>query len=347
MQRKLTVLILLIIFIVSSVGCSQNSQDDYIAKVNDQKISKADFELRVKQGAAMNNFDLEDPQYAPYIDIFKLQILDRMIDELLLENEARNVRKLEVNEEDVDKELTAIKEQFNSQEEFTQYFKEQLQMDEKDIKKAIETQLLVQALYEEVTKDITETNTDIEKYYEENKAEFFQDEQVKARHILVKTEEEAKEIIRLITEENQDMGELAVLKSIEPAAKTTKGDLGYFGRGAMVKPFEDAAFALEVGEITTEPVQTTFGYHVIKLEDKIPAKQLSFEEVKDELKDRFLYEEKSQVFATFMEDLKEKATIENKLQEEIDAKNQASQEENQEETDGEKEANDDDKENEQ
>ncbi|MFZ7104729.1 MAG: peptidyl-prolyl cis-trans isomerase [Peptococcaceae bacterium] len=326
MQRKIIISMLLIMFIISALGCSKESQD-YVAKVNDQVITQQEFDSRVDQGAAMNNFDLEAPEYAAYKDMFKLQILDRMIDELLLENEAQNVHNLEVKQEEVEAEFSSIKDQFSSQEEFTNYFQDQLKMTEQDIKDAIKTQLLVQALYEEVTKDITQSDVDVQKYYEENKDEFYQEEQVKARHILVKTEEEAREIIRLITEENEDMAELAVLKSIEPAAKSSKGDLGYFGRGYMVKPFEDAAFALEVDEITKEPVQTTFGYHVIRVEDRMPAKQRSFDEVKAELEERFLYEAKSDAFAEYMEDLKSKATIDNKLQKQIDEEQNKAQDE--------------------
>ncbi|KJS85670.1 MAG: hypothetical protein JM58_08005 [Peptococcaceae bacterium BICA1-8] len=319
MQKKRIILLLLIILTFTVVGCNKQDNSQYVAKVNGQIITEGDFSLRVDQAAAMNNFDLSDPQYAGYKEMFELQIIERMIDEVLLENEARNVRKLVVNKEDVESELAAIKEQFESDKEFTSYFKDQLKMEEKDIKVAIETQLLVQALYEEVTKDVTTTGVDIKQYYDDHQEEFYQEEMVRARHILVKTKEEAQEIIRLITEEKQEMADLALLKSIEEAAKTTKGDLGYFGRGQMVKPFEDAAFALGIGELSMEPVESSFGWHVIRLEDKLGDKQQTFDEVKDELEERFIFEEKSEAFAVYMEDLKNKAEIENKLQERVEA----------------------------
>ncbi|MDK2823047.1 MAG: hypothetical protein PWQ67_101 [Clostridia bacterium] len=331
MPKKIIVLMLLIVFILTAVGCNKQENAEYVAKINDQVITKTEFEKRVNQAAAMNNFNLDDPQFAAYKQMFELQILDRMIDEVLLENEARNVRELKVNKEDIDSELSSIKGQFNSEEEFRNYFKEQLKMDEEEIKKVIENQLLVQALYEDVTKDITSTDTNIEQYYKEHKEEFYQEEQIKARHILVKTEEEAKEIIRQITEENKDMADLAALKSIEPAAKTTKGDLGYFGRGMMVKPFEEAAFALKVGEITKTPVQTSFGWHVIRVEDRLEAKQRTFDEVKAELEERFIFEEKSEAFAKFLDDLKSKAKIENKLQAQIEAEKEKVKKEEKEE----------------
>jgi len=326
MRKKTIVVMLVIVFIMTAVGCNKTENKEYVAKVNGKIITQTEFDKRVNQAAAMNNFNLGDPQLAAYKDMFKLQILDRMIDEILLEDEANN-RKLKVNKEDVDAEITSIKGQFDSNEEFKRYFEEQLKMTEKDIKEAIETQLLIKALYEDVTKDITSTDTDIQKYYEEHQEEFYQEEQVKARHILVKTEEEAKEIIKQIVDEGQDMAQLAVLKSIEPSAKDTQGDLGYFGRGVMVKPFEDAVFALDIGEITKTPVQTTYGYHVIRVEDKLEAKQRKFEEVKDELEERFIFREKSAAFTSFVNELRNEAEIENKLEEKIKAEQEKAAEE--------------------
>jgi len=88
---------------------------------------------------------------------------------------------------------------------------------------------------------------------------------VRASHILVKTEEEAKELLAKL-EDGADFGELAQEYSLCPS-KRDGGDLRFFGKGMMVKPFEDAAFALEVGQVS-EPVETQFGWHLIKLTDK-------------------------------------------------------------------------------
>jgi parvulin-like peptidyl-prolyl isomerase len=325
-KKRILAFVLLILLIFTVVGCNNQDTGEYVAKVNGQVITLKDFEARLSQVAAINGFDLENPQMAAYKDMFELQTLDGMIDELLLLTEAKN-RKLEVKKEDLTDQISGMKSQFASDKEFSAYLKDYMNMTEKEFEKILEDSLLVQALFEDVTKDINSTDVDIEEYYNENKEAFYQEEQIRARHILVKTKEEAAEIIKLITEEGQDMGELAMLKSTEEAAKTTKGDLGYFGRGRMVKPFEDAAFALDVGEITQEPVETTFGWHVIRVEDKKAAYQQTFEEVKDDLEQSFINEAKNNAFIEFMADIKEKAEIENKLQEEIQAKlEKASQE---------------------
>lgn len=88
---------------------------------------------------------------------------------------------------------------------------------------------------------------------------------VRASHILVKTEDEAKDLLNKLNE-GADFSELAQEYSLCPS-KRDGGDLRFFGRGMMVKPFEDAAFSLEVGQVS-EPVETQFGWHLIKLTDK-------------------------------------------------------------------------------
>lgn len=88
---------------------------------------------------------------------------------------------------------------------------------------------------------------------------------VRASHILVKTEDEAKNLSAQINSE-EDFATLAAKHSLCPSG-ANGGDLGFFGRGMMVKPFEDAAFALETGKVS-EPVQTQFGWHLILVTDK-------------------------------------------------------------------------------
>lgn len=107
------------------------------------------------------------------------------------------------------------------------------------------------------------------------------EEEVRARHILVKTKSEADRIIKAIAN-GADFREQARKNSTGPSG-AKGGDLGYFTRGAMVKPFSKAAFALKPGEVTQEPVQTRFGWHIIKLEDRRKSAVASFAESRDKL----------------------------------------------------------------
>lgn len=116
--------------------------------------------------------------------------------------------------------------------------------------------------------------------YEDQIAKLKPEPEVRARHILVKSEQEAKDLVKQL-KGGADFNELAKKSSDGPSAQTG-GDLGYFSRGQMVKPFEDAAFSLQPGQIS-DPIQTEFGWHVIKVEDKRNRPLPSFDEVKDQL----------------------------------------------------------------
>ena len=106
--------------------------------------------------------------------------------------------------------------------------------------------------------------------------------EIRARHILVATKEEADAIIAELAA-GGDFEAIAKEKSSDGAA-AQGGDLGYFGPGQMVPPFEEAAFALDVGQVTNEPVQTQFGWHVIKVEDKRTQQPPTYEQVKEQVR---------------------------------------------------------------
>lgn len=128
--------------------------------------------------------------------------------------------------------------------------------------------------------------------------------EIKARHILVKTNDEAVAIIKEL-DQGADFAELAKSKSTGPSGPNG-GDLGYFGKGQMVAPFETAAFSLEKGGYTKEPVQTQFGFHIIMVEDERTKTPPTFEESVDELRNEI----SQQAGASYVESLREDAKIE-------------------------------------
>jgi peptidyl-prolyl cis-trans isomerase D len=138
------------------------------------------------------------------------------------------------------------------------------------------------------------TDAEIRRRYDANRDSYRQEEQVKARHIIFMTRDSGKDVeqkaktradslLAAIRKDGGDFTELAKRFSEEPGAPTSGGDLGWFGRGAMVKEFETAAFAMKPGEISPV-VKTQFGYHIIKLEDRKAAGQRPFEEVRGEIR---------------------------------------------------------------
>src|SRR5690606_30362548 len=138
--------------------------------------------------------------------------------------------------------------------------------------------------------------------YDAMVAEFEPQEEVHARHILVATEEEA-DAVKAELEGGADFAELARERSVDPSAQQNGGDLGFFSRGMMVGPFEDAAFALtEPGQIS-EPVQSDFGWHVIQLQAERESAPPPFEQVAQQLQQRVMFETFEERLAALKEGL--------------------------------------------
>lgn len=148
------------------------------------------------------------------------------------------------------------------------------------------------------------TEDEVKARYEKEVAALPKQEEVRARHILVKTEEEAKQIIADL-EAGKDFIEIAKEKSTDPN-KTEGGDLGYFTKGRMVPEFEEAVFALEKGAYTKTPVQTQFGFHVILLEDKRDAPPPAFEAVEQQVRQLVMRDK----YLAIIEKAKSEQTIE-------------------------------------
>lgn len=212
-----------------------------------------------------------------------------------------------MSEEDIQKELEKIYEYYGGEEAFTQSlqlsgysledYKKDLAMDIK-IKKLLEPKISI-------------TEEEMKAYFEENKEDFAKEKQVRARHILVENEEKANEIIAKL-KSGEDFAELAKQYSIDVATKEKGGDLGFFAKGAMVKEFEEAAFSLKVGEISS-PVKTQYGYHIIKVEEIKEAKEAIYEESKDEIKDILFNQKVQEEYGTWIQELYDKYEVENLL----------------------------------
>ena len=121
------------------------------------------------------------------------------------------------------------------------------------------------------------TEADAKKIFDEKIAELKPEQEIRARHILVGTVEEANDLVERL-KKGEEFAALAKEKSKDASAEG--GDLGFFAKGQMVKPFEEAAFALDVGEVS-EPVQTQFGWHIIKVEEKRDQPLPTFDQVKE------------------------------------------------------------------
>jgi peptidyl-prolyl cis-trans isomerase C len=155
---------------------------------------------------------------------------------------------------------------------------------DKDVKvrvKDLEAQVVAEAyVHKQIEPKITETK--IKERYEELASKFKPQDEVRARHILVKTEAEADDVIKQL-KGGADFAKLAEELSKDSGSAKQGGDLGYFVHDAMVKSFADAAFGMKVGEVSDKPVKTDFGWHVIKVEDKRKSSPPPIAEVHDQI----------------------------------------------------------------
>jgi len=157
------------------------------------------------------------------------------------------------------------------------------------------------------------SDSEAKAYYDKHSDEFKIPAQVHARHILVKDEKSAEAIIAELKGLKGDalkkrFIELAKAKSTGPTGPKG-GDLGFFGKGQMVKPFNDAVFAMKAGEVSSKPVKTQFGYHVIYLEEIKPAKAVPYDEAKDRIVGMLKQKSFNAKMSKLVSTLKEKAKV--------------------------------------
>jgi len=215
-----------------------------LATVNGDVITSDDLQAMLSQMQGAPNYDDLSPE-------IKKQLLDKEIDRRLL-----------------------VKAAFASGIEKDPEFKKAMQ--------TLKGNIGLELWMRQIRDDIAVSDKDARAYYSEHKNEATYPEQVQASHILVKTEAEAKKIIKELKGSKNlatDFAEAAKTHSTGPSGPRG-GDLGTFSREKMVKPFSDAAFALKSGEMTMSPVNTQFGWHIIYVANKTAGGVVPFEEVK-------------------------------------------------------------------
>lgn len=178
--------------------------------------------------------------------------------------------------------------------------------DSEEVKQRLEEarSRIIQQVYLEQLIDEELTDERVQEAYEEFKEQTPAEPEVNARHILVETEEKAQEIIDKL-EGGADFAELAKEESTGPSGPKG-GELGWFKKGDMVEPFAEAAFAMEPGTVSKTPVQTQFGWHVIKVEDRRTAEPPPLEQVEGQLRQQLA----QQVVAEKVQSLRDGVEVE-------------------------------------
>ncbi len=260
------------------------------AVVNGEVITKGELNREVNR--FVQRYASQGRQISPeQIKEVEKEILKNMVNRELLYKESMN-QGIKIDKKTVDNKFNQLKAGFPSSADYEKMLKE-MDVTEKEIKSSIEQNLAVQELIDKkIAPTVVVTDKETRAFYDAHPEYFKKGEQVKASHILVKSDPlgkeedkvKARKKIREIQDKvkkGEDFAELAKKYSEGPSG-ARGGDLGYFSRGDMVKPFEEAAFKLKAGEVS-DIVVTKFGYHIIKVFDKKPASTITYKEAKPKI----------------------------------------------------------------
>lgn len=264
-----------------------NYQSGVVATVNGQRVYRSEFDRKVI--ARVGN-----------------QVLEEIITNILILQEGKK-QGITVANSEVDAKLAELKQRFERQYGSSTILDEYMAQSgwtPDDLR----TFLKVQIITEKILKPkIQIAEDDIVAYWEEHSGEFDTPEMIKASHILVATEAEAKDIVARL-KAGEDFAALAKEKSTDAYSKENGGSLGYFSRGDMTEAFEEAAFRLAVGQIS-EPVQTFYGWHVIRLDDRKAAQRATIESARAEIEQILVEREIDKLYGPWLAELQEKARI--------------------------------------
>ena len=289
-----------------------------VARVNGVDIPRDSFKVQLERTQA--RFKRAGREVSPQLETrLKENLIRKMIDDELISQKAKS-EKITVSAEELGNKLTEHKNRFGKDEKAFQSFLQRTNQSEADVKRDLERNLLRDKLFSKLMEGGEPTEDDAKAYYEKNRDKYTQKEQVQASHILLKVAKDApakdkkakmklaKSLVKKAKKKNADFAALAREHSEGPT-KSRGGDLGKFSRGRMVKAFEEAAFTAKAGSVVG-PVETQFGYHVIKVMEKFPARERTFEEVSDSVLTSLKARKKSKATRETLAALKKEAKIE-------------------------------------
>jgi len=275
-----------------------------VARINDYEIN--DIEYKAELSKVLEKLRIEQPTREA-----KLRAIEQLIDGYLLLSKAREAD-IEVSRDEIDSKFIDFTLQFNSKDEYQINLKH-LGLDESILRKRIEDELMIKKYIDQNFPPQEDIPIDkLKTVYLENKEAFITQEMVKASHILIKGNgNKIQQKVLKIKDEIRNPADFCqkARECSECPSCCKAGDLGYFPRGRMVREFEDAAFNLNLNEIS-EPIKTKFGYHLIMVTDYKKSKVASFDEVKDALKKRLQKIDSELRLIKYLKELRSKAEIE-------------------------------------
>jgi peptidyl-prolyl cis-trans isomerase C len=277
-------------FAVDETKNDKSGQKDVVAVVNGNKILNKEFSreiTRIKQQFAASGRKIEDGKFKEILN----DVLENLIERELLYQECLK-NKITVSSEEIDKQLETMKKRFPDEEKFKMALA-QMGMTPEILKFEMNRGMIVQKyINSSVADKVKVSDADADSFYKMNPQMFKQPAKVKASHILIKVDQNAgeydkkaaKDKILAIKEKLKKGADFAKIakESSECPSSARGGDLGLFGKGQMVPPFQNAAFSQKIGEVG-EVVETRFGFHLIKVMEQKTESVVSFDTAKTQI----------------------------------------------------------------
>ena len=286
-----------------------------LARINGEAVNKVEFERAVSEIERQNGSPVPPTER----DRIFRGLLDQMIAAKLLAQESK-ARKVAVTDAEVDSQLAQIRSRFPSEEAFTTAMASE-KVTVEQLKSDARQNLMINKMLEaEIGPKVAVKPEDIARVYKENPTAFQVPERVRASHILITAAADAPADVKQAAlakatsvlksaRAGKDFAALAKEFSQDPGSAAQGGDLGLFAAPQMVPPFSEAAFKLKPGGIS-DVVETQFGYHIIKVTEKQPARTVKLEEAKPEIEKRLFETNRNREMQAFVEALRQRGKIE-------------------------------------
>jgi len=297
MPRIVLSVMMVILFAASAYA------EEVVATVNGTSLTQKDLDAELDRLIPKITFhrSVSNEKRKFYYD----QALQELINRELQYQDAV-ARNMKPEKEKLDAQMEKIRNKFKTPEEYRAALEKEGLSEEK-VRARVEKEMMIQAIFSDtVTAKAKVSDEEAKKYYDKNAARFKQPEGVKLRLISTKDEKKARDILAML-KSGDDFGEIAYNMS-EDSYRVKSGDIGYMHKGRMVPEIEDAAFKLKIGE-TSDVINAEDTWFIIKLEDKKPEHQMSFEEVRDKLKKDLEKERTQELKDKWIADLRAKAKI--------------------------------------
>lgn len=301
---KRLVVVFMLLFSCPNFACQGkgSEKDKVLARVGNIVITLEEFNRKFKETESLHG-----PLVSYRTDIvknLKEDLLNRLIEEKLIILKADELG-IMISKKYLEERIETIKEDY-PQQSFQKMFTDE-QLDYKRWKEGIKDKLLAgKVIRQELNSLITVQESEAIEYYQRHADQYNLSDQVKARQIVVNTEESALEILEEL-EGGADFSKLAREKSLSPDGQQG-GELGFFARGQMPLEFEEVAFSLLPGKLS-EVVTSKYGYHIFLIDEKKKAAEVPFSQVKNEIIEKIWTKKQKKAYRKWMESLKDNVTI--------------------------------------